>query len=332
MPVAPATRGADASIRETAAAAAAAARRIAGTIRETPFVRSAHYSEAAGGDVYLKLENRQLTGSFKLRGAANCLLGLSADERARGCVAASSGNHGAAVAYAMRALGIGGVIFVPEGTSDTKVEAIRGYGGDVRFFGTDGLDTEQHARDYAARHGMYYVSPYNDPAVIAGQGTCGVEILGDLPDVDALFVAVGGGGLLGGVGSVLKSANPDLHVVACQPAASDVMARSVGAGRILDLPSGPTLSDGTAGGIEPDSITFELCRALADEFVTVSEADIAAAMREFAAHEGGVVEGAAGVALAALRQRPDATRGRRTALIVCGGNVSRSVAAAVLGG
>jgi len=322
----------DELIRQTAAEAKAAATRIAGTIRETPLELSPYFSAVAGGDVYLKLENRQLTGSFKLRGATNCLLCLSGEERARGCVAASSGNHGAAVAYALRSLAMCGVIFVPEETSDAKVAAIREYGGDVRFYGTDGLDTERHARDYAERNGMYYVSPYNDPNVIAGQGTCGVEILAGLPDVDTLFVAVGGGGLLSGVGSVLKAANPALHAVACQPAASDVMARSVAAGRILALPSAATLSDGTAGGIEPDSVTFDLCRMLADEFVTVSEEEIAAAMREFAEHEGGIVEGAAGVALASLRKRPEATRGRKTALIVCGGNVSRSVADAVLQG
>ena len=268
-----------------AAAARQARARIAGLVRETPLDYSWRFSAAKGADVYLKLENLQYTGSFKLRGAANRLLTLTSAQRQAGCVTASSGNHGAAVAYAMRKLGIEGVIFVPEQTSSAKVEAIRSYGGDVRFFGTDGLDTEEHARHYAAEQGMFYVSPYNDPEVVAGQGTCGVEIAASLPQVDAVYIAVGGGGLIGGVASVLKAANPSVRIVGCQPEASAVMAHSVAAGRILDESSAPTLSDGTAGGIEPGAITFGLCGRLVDEFVLVSEAEIAAAMRQFIDYE-----------------------------------------------
>ena len=305
--------------------AEAAARRIAGIVRETPLRRSAAFSEAVGADVYMKLENRQYTGSFKLRGATNCLMTLAGAQRDAGCVAASSGNHGAAVAYAMRELGVDGVIFVPEHTSPAKVEAIRGYGGDVRFFGTDGLDTEQHARTYAERRGMFYVSPYNDAAVIAGQGTCGVELARALPDADAAFIAVGGGGLISGVGSVLKGCNPDIELIACQPGASAVMAESIKAGRVLDLPSDKTLSDGTAGGVEPDSITFGLCQQLVDEFVVVGEPEIAAAMRDYMAAENDRIEGAAGVAIAALMARRESVAGRKVVVIICGGNVSQAV-------
>ena len=308
-----------------ATAADEAAVRIADIICETPLRRSAAFSEATGAEVYFKLENVQHTGSFKLRGATNCLMTLGEEERRAGCVAASSGNHGAAVAYAMRELGVGGVIFVPEQTSLAKVDAIRGYGGDVRFFGTDGLDTEQHARAYAEQHGMYYVSPYNDAAVVAGQGTCGVEIARQLPDVDAAFVAVGGGGLISGVGSVLKRHNPELQLVGCQPEASAVMAKSVAAGEVLDLPSDRTLSDGTAGGVEADAITFDLCRQVVDEFILVSEAEIAAAMRRYMAAEKDTIEGAAGVAVAALLARRDAIAGRKVAVIICGGNVTQAV-------
>jgi threonine dehydratase len=308
-----------------ASAAAAAAERIAGIVRETPLRRSTAFSDAVGADVYFKLENHQHTGSFKLRGATNCLMTLSAAQRHSGCVTASSGNHGAAVAYAMRELGVNGVIFVPEQTSPAKIEAIRGYGGDVRFFGTDGLDTEQHARAYAEQHGMYYVSPYNDAAVVAGQGTCGVEIARQLPDVEAAFIAVGGGGLISGVGSVLKCRNPGVELFGCQPAASAVMAASVAAGRVLDLPSQRTLSDGTAGGVEPDSITFALCRALVDEFVIVGEPEIAAAMRDFMAAEGDRIEGAAGVAIAALMARRESLAGRQVVVIICGGNVTQAI-------
>ena len=309
--------------------AEAAARRIAGIVRETPLRRSAAFSDAVGADVYFKLENRQHTGSFKLRGATNCLMALPAEQRDAGCVTASSGNHGAAVAYAMRELGVDGVIFVPGHTSPAKVEAIRGYGGDVRFFGTDGLDTEQHARAYAQRHGMFYVSPYNDAAVIAGQGTCGVELARQLPDAEAAFIAVGGGGLISGVGSVLKRRKPDIELIGCQPEASAVMARSVAAGRVLDLPSDKTLSDGTAGGVEPDSITFGLCRELVDEFVLVGEPDIAAAMRDYMEAEHDRIEGAAGVAIAALMARKESIAGRKVVVIICGGNVTQAILDAI---
>ncbi len=318
------------STTEVAAASRQAARRIEPLIQRTPLRHSPHFSQRFGAEVFFKLENLQHTGSFKLRGAANCLMSLSPDQRERGCVAASSGNHGAAVAYAMQALGVNGVIFVPEQTSPAKVAAIRDYGGDVRHFGSDGLDTEHHARQYAEREGLYYLSPYNDAAVIAGQGTCGIEIAEQLPDVDAVFVAVGGGGLLSGVGSALRSHNSDIHIFACQPGASAVMAKSVAAGRVLDLPSDPTLSDGTAGGIEPDAITFELCRDLADEFVLVTEAEIAAAMRAFIVAEQTTIEGAAGVAIAALESRAAAVSGMKVAVIICGGNISTDLLESVM--
>ena len=313
------------SPEDVVTAAAAAADRINSLIERTPLDRSARFSELTGADVFLKRENRQTTGSFKLRGASNRLATLTDEQRASGCVAASSGNHGAATACAMQRLGIDGVIFVPEQTSTAKVDAIKDYGGNVQFFGTDGLDTEQHARNYAAENSMFYLSPYNDPEVVAGQGTCGIEIRDQLPDVESVFIAVGGGGLTAGVASVLKANNPDVVVYGCQPEASAVMAKSIEAGRILDLPSKPTLSDGTAGGIEAGAITFDLCRELIDEFVIVSEEEIALAMRIYIDAENEPIEGAAGVALAALLKRRDAVRGRKVAVIICGGNVSQQV-------
>ncbi len=300
-----------------------AANRINSFIRETPLDYSPYFSELTGANVYLKLENLQHTGSFKLRGAFNKLLTLSEEERAAGGVAASSGNHGAAIAYAMHELGISGTIFVPEQTSSTKVDAIKRAGGEVRFFGTDGLDTETHAREYAEQNGMVYLSPYNDADVIAGQGTCGVEIAHQLSDVDAVIVAVGGGGLISGVGTFLKSVNPAVSVVACQPAASAVMTESVKAGRILDLPSDPTLSDGTAGGIEADAITFEICRDIVDEYVLVAEEQIADAMRGFIDAHHMLPEGAAGVAIAGLLASGDKYKDKNVVVIVCGGNISR---------
>ena len=250
-------------------------------------------------------------------------LPLSEEDREAGGVAASSGNHGAAIAYAMKVLGVAGTIFVPEQTSPTKVDAIKRAGGDVRFFGTDGLDTETHAREYAGQNGMVYLSPYNDADVIAGQGTCGVEIAQQLSDVDAIFIAVGGGGLISGVATFLKSVNPSLAVVACQPAASAVMTESVKAGKILDLPSVATLSDGTAGGIEAGAITFDICREMTDEFIVVSEEQIAEAMRGFIDSHHMLAEGAAGVAIAGLLASGDKFEGKNVVVIICGGNVSR---------
>ncbi len=318
------------AVRRIAAAAERAAPRIARLVRQTPLDFSPQFSARSGARVWFKLENLQRTGSFKLRGAANRLMTLSAAERDAGCVVASSGNHGAAVACAMQALGIEGIIFVPESTSPTKVAAIRSYGGDVRFFGTDGLDTELHARAFAEQRDMFYLSPYNDEEVIAGQGTCGVEIVSELPDVDAVFVAVGGGGLLGGVGSVLRQHNPDVRIIACQPANSPVMARSIEAGEIVDIPSAATFSDGTAGGIEPGAITFELCRALADDFLLIEEAEIARAICDFMDSEHQLVEGAAGVAIAGFLKTQADYADQDVVVLVCGANISRAALAAVL--
>lgn len=310
------------NIQRTADAAAAAAKRIAGRIERTGLNRSDAFSDLLAADVFFKLENLQTTGSFKLRGATNRLMTLTGEERAKGCVAASTGNHGAAVACAMQKLGTTGVIFVPEKTSDTKVDNIKRYDGEVRYFGTDGLDTEQHAREYAEQNGMLFLSPYNDEQVIAGQGTCGVEIIEQLPSIDAVFIAVGGGGLIGGVGSVLKTHNPAIQVYGCQPKASAVMAHSIAAGEILDLPSDATLSDGTAGGIEAGAITFPLNQAVVDEFVIVDEEQIAAAMRLYMEKEGHEIEGAAGVAIAGMFSRREEVAGRNVVAIICGGNIS----------
>ena len=310
-------------IEITATRARQAAERIYDFIICTPLRRSEAFSANLAANVYFKLENLQTTGSFKLRGATNRLLTLSDEERSTGCVAASTGNHGAAVACATKKLGASGVVFVPEQTSSAKVDAIRSYGGDVRFFGTDGVDTEQHAREYAQKNELFYLSPYNDEEVVAGQGSCGIEIVEQLPAIDVAFIAVGGGGLIAGVGSVLKTHNPDIRIFACQPRASAVMAHSIEAGRILQLESEPTLSDGTAGGIEADTMTFPLTQAVVDEFVLVDEQQIGAAMRQYMDSEGHTIEGAAGVAVAGMICRKDEIRDKNVVVIICGGNISQ---------
>ena len=297
--------------------------RVKNFIRETPLEYSPYFSDLTGANVWFKLENIQLTGSFKIRGAYNKLLCMTEKQRAKGCVAASSGNHGAAVSYAMNSLGIKGIIFVPEHTSTTKVAAISRFGSEVSFFGTDGLDTENHARKYALDNNLEYLSPYNDIDVICGQGTCGIEITNQLPKADAVFIAVGGGGLISGVSLYLKSFNSGIRIVSCQPEASALMTESVNAGKILHLPSKKTLSDGTVGGIESEAITFQLCSDLVDSYVVVSEEDIGQAMRSFIDSHHMLIEGAAGVAIAGCLAKKEEYLGKNIVVIICGGNISR---------
>ncbi len=299
-----------------------AEQRIRSYIRETPLEESLALSHIGSADVLVKLENLQHTGSFKLRGALNKLLSLAPDERARGVVAASSGNHGAALAYSLRLLGAHGTIFVPEHASSVKVAAMERYGAHVERHGDDSVITEAHARRYADEHGMAYVSPYNDLAVVSGQGTIGVELARQAEQLDEVFVSVGGGGLVSGIAGYLKAIWPNVRIVGSLPENSPVMARSVEAGRIVDMDSLPTLSDGTAGGIEPGAITFALCQQLIDDFVLVSEDEIAAAMRLFIEAHHMLIEGAAGVAIAAYLKQQQAFRGQRVAIIVCGANIS----------
>ena len=302
--------------------------RIRSHALKTPLVPCSWLDAPLDQRCFFKLENRQFTGSFKLRGALNRLMTLTEDQRRHGCVTASSGNHGAAVAYAQQVLGIDGTIFVPENTSTSKIDKIREFGGNVETFGVDGLDTEQHARAFADEHGQFYVSPYNDLMVVAGQGTIGIELLDELPTLRRVFVAVGGGGLIGGIGSVLRANLPSVEIIACQPAESAVMAASVDAGHVVELESGPTLSDGTAGGVEPDAITFALCRDLVDRFITVDEKAIAGAMRDYERFEGERIEGAAGVAIAAARQY-DGDGDGDSVIVICGGNVSDATWASI---
>ena len=307
---------------DVASAAALAEPRIRPYVRETPLDHSLHFSQSTGAEVFLKLENLQYTGSFKVRGAMNKLLSLAPAQRRRGVVAASSGNHGAAVAYGLHALGLAGIVFVPETASVTKLAAMRRYGVEVRQHGDDSLVSELAARAYAEEHGLAYISPYNDPDVVAGQGTIGVELMRQLPHVDAVFVSVGGGGLIGGIAGYLKAQLPNVMVIGCLPMNSPVMAESIKVGQIVDMVSLPTLSDGTAGGIEPGAMTFELCRRWVDEYVLVTEEEIAAAMRLVMESHHQLIEGAAGVAVAGFLKRQTEFRGKNVAIVLCGANIS----------
>lgn len=310
----------------------AAHARIQAHLRQTPLDYSLAFSQATGARVWLKLENLQHTGSFKARGALNKLLSLAPEQLAKGVVAASSGNHGAGVAWGLARLGAKGTVFVPEGASPTKLEAIRRLGAKVQLYGTNGADTEVYARQYADEHGLSYISPYNDPDVIAGQGTMGVEIVNQMGDPvgtiqesplppDAVLVTVGGGGMISGIASYLKSVNPNVEIIGCQPENDAVMLASIQAGKIIEIDAKPTISDGSAGGLEPGTITFDLCRTLVDTWVPVSEEEIRAAMRQFIEDEHQLLEGAAGVALAAFLKTSEQYRSKNVVIVICGANI-----------
>jgi len=306
------------------------AERIAPYLRQTPFERSAWLSDCSDGDVFLKLENFQITGSFKARGALNKLTSLSVEERKLGVVTASSGNHGAAVAYGSDALGIDAEVFVPKSASPAKIAVIKSYGATVELFGEDCVQTEARARARAEETGRIYISPYNDETVMCGQGTLGVELHRALETVDAVFVSLGGGGLIGGVGTYLKEVLGDVEIVAVSPEQSPAMHECLEAGKIIDVPCFETLSDGTAGGVEPGAITFEVCQKVVDRSLLVTEEAIADAMKTFMEKHRMMIEGAAGVALAGFLQVAKEYSAKRVAIVICGANISLEKLAGVI--
>jgi threonine dehydratase len=305
---------------DLAAQVVAAAKRLQGSVVHTPLVPCPWMSQELGADVRWKLENVQHTGSFKVRGASNALQALTAEQRERGVVAASSGNHGLGLARAAKLLGVQASVFVPLSTPTRKQAAIRSYGAEVHVHGEDCVVTEQYARALAASKQQSYISPYNDAAVIAGQGTVAYELLQDWPEVEVVYVALGGGGLISGMAAYAKSMAPQIEFVGCSPVASAAMAECVRQGAIVDTVCSATWSDSTAGGVEPGAITFELCRELVDRFVDVDELAIEEAMRDALVHQHQLVEGAVGVAIAACRQDLE-LRGRRAAIVICGANL-----------
>jgi threonine dehydratase len=304
----------------------AAARRIRPLIRHTPVERS----PMLGEHVWLKCENHQLTGSFKIRGATNALKRLDDAARTRGVVTASSGNHGLGLAMAATQLEIPATVFVPTGADDAKVEAIQALGVTVERVGDDCVDTEAYARLIAEHHNRTYISPYNDQAIITGQGTIGLELAEQVPDLDAVFVAMGGGGLIAGVGAYLKSIRPDIQVIGCSPAASPAMHACLEAGRIVDVTCRATLSDATAGGVEPGAITLEACQSVVDRSVLVGEAAIATAVHDVVHTHHMLIEGAAGVAVAGFRSVAADFAGQRVAIILCGANIGSATLKQIL--
>ena len=302
--------------------ALAAEQRIRSHIRCTSLDYSPFFSQQSEAKVYFKTENLQYTGSFKVRGALNKILSLSAAERSRGVVTASSGNHGAAVAFALQKIQATGIVFVPNDASSAKIAAIKQLRAIVQQHGDDCIQTETVARQYAKEQGLAYIPPYNDPQVIAGQGTIAIELLKQLSNIDAVFVSLGGGGLISGIAAYLKQHSPNTRIIGCSPENSKVMIESVKAGKILDLPSLPTLSDGTAGGVEAETITLPLVSEWVDEFVTVSEQEIKESLGQFIDNQHQLIEGAAATALAAFSKTQSAYRNQNVAIVLCGANIS----------
>jgi threonine dehydratase len=298
----------------------------------TPFVRFGAFSDELGAEVLVKCEHLQRTGSFKARGSLAKILTLTDAQRQAGVVTASTGNHGLGVGNALATLGGHGIVYLPENASPSKVAALRRLGLELRAEGNDSGVLEPKARAYAEEHGLTYVPPYNDPDIIAGQGTLAVEILEQLDGapLDAVVVAVGGGGLVSGVAAVLKQHLPKVRVYCAQPALDAGMAASVRAGEIVQVDAAESLSDGTAGSVEPGSITFDLCRQLVDDWVVIEEDAIRDALRMVIDTEHQLIEGSAALAFAAARERRTELAGRRVAVVSCGGNISAQTLANAL--
>lgn len=295
-----------------------AAERIRPHIRHTALVRSDALSERAGGDVFLKLENEQTTGSFKLRGALNALGTLSEEQRARGVVASSAGNHGLGVALAARILGIRAKIYVPSDAPEVKKAGIRSHGAELDDAQPNYDAAMEVAREFGRTSGRPYINPCLGDALLAGQGTVALEILRDLPTVKSLVLNVGGGGLLGGCGSLVRRERPDVRIYGAQSENTAAMARSVAARRVVDIPSVPTLADGLAGLIDEDALDIGL-HAL-DGIAVLSESEIADTIAWLARTHRQKVEGAGACATGAVLHRKLVVE-TPCAVVVSGGNI-----------
>jgi len=307
-----------------------AEKRISKYIHETPLLSSTFLSKLGDCNVYLKLENMQKTGSFKIRGAMNKLLSVLESKEDAEFVASSSGNHALAFAYCTEVLGLKGSIFLPNYTSKAKIEALQNYDMKIIFYGDDCVETEVYARKIAEETDSIYVSPYNDRDIIAGQATVAVEFERQLQHFDFVFVPVGGGGLISGIAGYLKNKNSKAKIIGCQPENSAVMYESVKAGRILDIPSKPTLSDGTAGGIEDKSITFDLCQKYVDDYILVSENEIKNAIREVIEKHQMIVEGAGALTIASFLKSKNKFKGQNIVLVLSGSKISMDTLKEVL--
>ncbi|GAM27017.1 hypothetical protein SAMD00019534_101920 [Acytostelium subglobosum LB1] len=296
-------------------------------VRETPLDVSPILSKMTGcNKLLLKCDFLQHTGSFKYRGATNRIRLLTDRQRVDGVITASTGNHGQAIALAAKLAGTHSTIYAPKSAAPIKLQAIEALGGTVQLVDGNMLLAEKTANAHAQEKDILYISPYNDIDIVAGQGTCGMEIVDQslqlgLESVDAVFVAVGGGGLITGTAIAIKQRWPNCKVVGCWPANACSLYQNLEAGRIFEADEQPTIADGTAGGVDDGAITFELCQQLIDERVLVSEEEIKSAMKLIANTDRFMIEGAAGVPLAAALKTANHYQNKNIVVVLCGRNI-----------
>jgi threonine dehydratase len=303
-----------------------AKRKIKKSIYRTPLVKSPRLREIVTAECYLKLENLQNTGSFKIRGATNKILSLSDDERKRGVIAVSSGNHGRAVASVAQKYNIPAVICISETVPRNKVQAIRELGAEIVIAGQSYDEASEGAEKLQVERGLTMIHPFDDPYVIAGQGTIGLELIEDLPEIDTAIVPLSGGGLLGGIALTLKSINPKIRTIGVSMDRGPAMFESLKAGRIMEVIEEPTLADALVGGIGKNNAhTFAIIQQFVDETVLVSEGEIAAGMTFALERHQLVVEGGGAVGIAAVLAGKVKEIGENTAIVISGANVDLPV-------
>ncbi|MDP3374725.1 MAG: threonine ammonia-lyase [Hydrogenophaga sp.] len=305
----------------------AAAQRLRGQVLDTPFVESRTISQLTGCQVFLKFENLQYTASFKERGACNKLSQLSADERARGVVAMSAGNHAQGVAYHAQRLGIRAVIVMPRFTPGVKIDRTQGFGAEVVLHGDTLDEARAHAYTLAQQQGLVFVHPYDDAAIVAGQGTVALEMLRQQPDLDTLVVAVGGGGLIAGMATVARAVRPDIEIIGVQTERFPAMYNAI---KGTHLPQGSsTIAEGIAVGT-PGLITRAIIQDKVNDLVLVDEGDIEQAIVMLLEIEKTLVEGAGAAGLAAVLKYPERFAGKRVGLVLCGGNIDPLLLASII--
>lgn len=305
----------------------AAAKQLEGIVRKTPLIYSDFFSDISGNATYLKLENLQTTGAFKLRGAYNRISMLTDEEKARGVITASAGNHAQGVAYAAQKLGVRAVICMPATTPILKVEATRALGAAVILHGNGFDDAYTHSLELQKKNGYVYIHPFNDRDVIVGQGTIALEVIDALKDVDAILVPIGGGGLASGISFAAKLVNPQIKIIGVEPENAACMKAALSCGRTITLPSADTVADGcavrTAG-----KLTLAFCRRYLDEIITVSEMDIMSALLSLIEKHKLIAEGAGVLSLAALGKLH--MKGKKVAVLISGGNIDISTISALI--
>ena len=296
----------------------AANARIASIVLHTPLLNSEALSNSLGGDLYLKLENLQVTGSFKIRGAANKLSQITKDSS---IVTASAGNHGQAVALCAQTFRLKAKIIVPETTPKVKINKIKQYNQELILHGSVYDEAEDYAKELAVKENMSYASPYNDLQVIEGQGTIALEILSQLNDVDVIIVPVGGGGLISGIGLAAKNLKSEIEIIGVQAEASPTMYESFLAGRQVDTKVDDTIADGLSGNLEDGSITFGFARKCVDEMIIVREESIMKAIRLLWEKEGQIVEGSGAVPVAAILENKIHRPKKKVVAVISGSNI-----------